>query len=92
MLCNTCKTEMHKGSKYCHNCGKEIINKQNIIKNEARIPWHRNLTWQHLLLISLIGLFLYIGTGGYIWDFIFVIGLIFTIITYIKSRKNKKDY
>lgn len=93
MFCKNCGAQQNEEIKFCSNCGKEnVIDKIEIkeeIKKDNKIPWYRNLKWQHLLLISLVSLIIYLTTGGYIWDFIFLIALIFAIITFVKSRKKK---
>lgn len=52
-----------------------------------KIPWHRNFKWWHILLISLFSGFLYFATGMAIFDYILVIGFIYSIVLAVKSRK-----
>ena len=93
MNCKECHNEISDNAKFCSNCGKEnAIDKiviEDGLKKDNTVPWYRNLKWQHLLLVSLVCLIIYFATGGYIWDFIFLIALIFAIIDFIKSRKKK---
>lgn len=52
----------------------------------------KNFHWYHTLIISLLslGVFILSGYTLVIFDYIFVIGIIFTIIHFFKERKKIK--
>lgn len=59
------------------------------MEDKQPIHWSQNFRWYHILGISLLSGVIYFITGLVIFDYILVIGIIFSIVTAIKQRKNK---
>jgi len=50
----------------------------------------KNFHWYHTLLVTIAALIVFAVTRIALFDYIFVLGIIFTIIHFIKERKAKK--
>lgn len=81
MQCKKCGEEISKESKFCQKCGTKV--EQN--KENKNVPWHQNIKWWGLLIVSIIGWLIYYSDGGYFWYFIFLIAFIFSIIQFMKE-------
>lgn len=102
--CPNCNEEIKHGGEKCRNCGAIIINKnqdnnsvntnilapKNIETGKKEIPWHQSFMWWHILILSFVSLLIYFWTYWAIFDWIFLIGLIYSIVVLVKSRKKKK--
>ncbi len=85
MKCQKCGTETSESSKFCPSCGIKIE-----LKNETKkISWYQNIKWWGLLIISLISWGIYYPDNGYFWYALFLIGLIFSIIQFLKEDHYK---
>jgi hypothetical protein len=60
------------------------------MEEKNQIPSSPSLKWWHITIISLISVAIYLATKIVIFDYIFAVGLIYSIVLAIKSRKNKK--
>lgn len=93
MYCSKCGNKKEDDQIFCSNCGDKkpentIQEKKPAISKD--IPWHQNFKWWQILIVSIISLIIYFITNGYIWNYIFLIGIIFTITQFIRSRKKLK--
>lgn len=60
-------------------------------KKIEKIPWHQNFNWQIILILSFIFINLYFLTNIALFNYIFFIGLVFSVIVLIKKiRMSKK--
>jgi len=92
MFCSKCGKEMNNNGSFCSNCENSKIDTLKTSKNTSNknIPWHQNFKWWQILLISIISLIIYSITKIYLFDYIFIIGIIFALVQFIKQLKSKK--
>lgn len=83
MQCKKCEEQLSEESKFCQKCGTKVEQE----KENKNVPWHQNIKWWGLLIISLVGWAIYYPDGGFLWYGIFLIGFTFSIVQFIK-----KDY
>lgn len=91
MFCIKCGHKALDSENFCRKCGNNL--KQNTEKSDTKntnIPWHRNFKGWHIIIISFVSLFLFYVTDATIFDWIFLIGLIFGIVQTIKDYNQKK--
>ena len=73
------------------------LNSMEVQNNEKKIPWHRNIKWYHLWMMSIASfssyfLLIYIYDSEYfIFDILGILSLIFAIIETIKSLLHIKN-
>ncbi len=99
MFCSNCGKEQDGAANFCHNCGKSL-SKTETKKEEVgviatpsvskNVPWHQDFKGRQIILISLFSLVLYFATDAEIFDWIFLIGLIFGIVKSIQEFRSKK--
>lgn len=65
---------------------KNMTEEKNKLKN-TKIPWHQSFKWWHLLILSIVSFIIYHYSQGILFGWIFYIGIVFTVITFIKNRK-----
>lgn len=81
MQCKKCNAQLSEESKFCQKCGTQV----DQVKENKNVPWHQNIKWWGLLIVSLICWIIYYPDGGYLWYFLFLIGFIFSLVQFIKE-------
>lgn len=103
--CPNCNQEIKHSGEKCRNCGAKVIDNNNeyngggyketvdskgVELKKETIPWYQSFQWWHILILSFVSLLIYFLTYWDIFDWIFLVGFIFSIIVLVKSRKKRK--
>lgn len=102
MFCHNCGKKLEEETKFCSNCGDHIkIENESMKSNKAsKNSWYENFKWWHILVVSLLSLWvsgmLQSGQddssvdGQFIFSLIGDIGLIFSMFLGIKTFRDKR--
>ncbi len=60
--------------------------KEKINSEHKKIAWHQNFKWWHITLISLFSAGLYLVTKIVIFDYIFLVGFVYSIVLAFKKK------